>query len=81
MKTIHFCQSVRGALRNWKKQSDVKGIYDTKTGRQSTLKEVKEFLMDELAKGHEVIPIGDPCEGFDYKNGCPGHPKEEQGEK
>jgi hypothetical protein len=29
--------------------------------------------MDELVRGHEVIPCGEPCKGFDYKKGCPGH--------
>jgi hypothetical protein len=29
--------------------------------------------MDELVRGHDVIPMGEPCEGFDYKKGCPGH--------
>ena len=29
--------------------------------------------MDHLAQGHEVIPFGPACEGFDCKTGCPGH--------
>lgn len=38
-----------------------------------TPREVKAAFIDELLKGHELIPFGDPCEGFDYKTGCPGH--------
>jgi hypothetical protein len=38
--------------------------------------EDREFWMNHLAKGHEVIPFGDPCEGFDYTKGCPGHKEE-----
>ena len=30
--------------------------------------------MDELGLGHEVLPTVDDCEGFDYKEGCQGHP-------
>jgi hypothetical protein len=35
--------------------------------------ELRSSLMDELAMGHEVLPLGGACEGFDYKQGCPGH--------
>ena len=74
MKTMHMCQSVRGALRNWK-AADWRGVMtDTETGRTLSPDEVREFLLDQLAQGHEVIPLGPPCEGFDYSgDGCPGH--------
>jgi hypothetical protein len=51
---------------------------DSETGRTLTPDEVKAALLDELAKGHEVIPFNaGPCEGFDFAGkGCPGHPKE-----
>jgi len=35
--------------------------------------EIREAFMDELVQGHECIPFNEPCEGFDYKTGCPGH--------
>lgn len=35
--------------------------------------DVREFLLDCLSEGKEVIPMGTPCEGFDFKKGCPGH--------
>lgn len=68
-KTIHVCLSVRGALR----QKNFAG-FQHDDGRQMTAREAENALFDELAKGHEVIPLTtDPCEGFDYKTGCPGH--------
>jgi len=45
-------------------------------GTTYTANELKAAFLDELAEGHEVLPIGSPCEGFDYKSGCPGHPVE-----
>jgi hypothetical protein len=64
-RSIHLCVSVRGNLcktdaklrREWKGSAGVS----------------RDFWMDQLAMGREVIPFGDPCEGFDYKKGCPGH--------
>jgi hypothetical protein len=43
--------------------------------------EFRNDLMDELAKGHEVLPLGKACEGFDYKTGCPGHDDTTQTER
>ena len=73
-RMMHFAQDVRGALRNWDKRmmkrmaSSI--IVDGK--RLKTADEVREFFMDCLASGKELLPMGD-CEGFDYKTGCPGH--------
>jgi hypothetical protein len=41
--------------------------------RYTSVHEFRNALMDELSQGHEVIPMGDACEGFDYRSGCPGH--------
>lgn len=38
-----------------------------------SVEEFRDALMDELAQGHEVIPMSKECEGFNYKTGCPGH--------
>jgi hypothetical protein len=70
-KTVHMCLSVRGALRN--APGSLRGFAHD-DGRKMSTAEAFESLCDELAKGHEVIPMGDACEGFDYKSGCPGHP-------
>ena len=76
MTRTHLCISVRGVLR-WpdrKLVSDWKGsITDDAGVALTTAREIRDFFMDHLSKGHEVIPFGKPCEGFDYKDGCPGH--------
>lgn len=36
--------------------------------------ELKAAFLDHLSVGHEVLPIG-PCDNFDYKIGCKGHPE------
>ena len=73
MKTIHMCLSVRGAL-SWSK-AEMKRMAPSMivNGKQlKTADEVREALLDELAKGHEVLPLCD-CDNFDYKKGCLGH--------
>ncbi len=71
-RITHMCVSVRGAIRNWR---DWAGSITGDDGKRLMTKhEIQNALMDELAKGHEVIPLGNPCEGFDYSGGgCPGH--------
>lgn len=34
------------------------------------------YLLDQLADGILCIPVGEPCEGFSYQTGCPGHETE-----
>jgi len=73
-RTIHMSLSVRGALKwppakfreatEWITKSD---------GSRFTPAELRDALLDELAQGHEVIPMAENCEGFDFKTGCPGH--------
>jgi hypothetical protein len=73
--TMHTCLSVRGAL-SWDKRQFRNALsWITKPGgeRYRSVDHLRDALFDELAKGHEVIPIGEPCEGFDYKTGCPTH--------
>lgn len=76
-KVVHLCLDVRGALMNWSDR-EMRGVFLHDDGRKMTAREAKNFLMDEIAKGHKVIPCG-PCEGFDYQTGCPGHPTPESG--
>jgi hypothetical protein len=71
-RTIHVCLSVRGALMSWTNR-DFVNLIKHDDGRTMTTDEAKSALMDELAKGHEVLPFGEPCEGFSYRTGCPGH--------
>lgn len=77
----HMCLSVRGALRNWNKLM-LKNMFLHDDGRKCSAEEATDILLDELSKGHDVIPLSaKPCEGFDYKKGCPGHPVEEEKEE
>jgi hypothetical protein len=79
----HFCQSVRGALRNWDRRmmKRMASAFIMDDGRHlQTADEVREFLMDCLAKGWEVLPMGD-CEGFDFKTGCPGHTQPDENQE
>ena len=74
-KFLHMCISVRGML-NWKASETRKWLPFIKKNDGNKYQNVAEFrdaLMDELSKGHEVIPMGPLCEGFDYMTGCPGH--------
>jgi hypothetical protein len=68
----HLCINVRGALLHFR-PSEWQGVVTRDDGTKLTITEIKEWLMDELAKGHRVIPLGKPCEGFSYETGCPGH--------
>jgi hypothetical protein len=72
--TIHMCLSIRGVLswpwRDFKRQ--FKGVFTGDDGRVLTPEQARDYLLDELSKGHKVLPTG-PCEGFNYETGCPGH--------
>ena len=77
-KILHMCISVRGLLKQGKRDFARTARAMTKAdGTTPTPDEARDLLLDELAKGHEVLPLGDPCEGFDFKTGCPGHDAEE----
>ena len=74
-KTFHMCIDVRGML-NWTRREtmrNLKNITKSDGTRYASVAEFRNSLMDELVRGHEVLPIGDLCEGFDFKKGCPGH--------
>ena len=74
-RMIHMCMDVRGALLNWSDR-EMEGVFKHNNGRPMSAYEAKTFLMDEIAKGHKVIPCV-PCDNFDYQTGCGGHPVEE----
>ena len=70
----HVAQSVRGALLNWKKRDWERNLVDG-AGRPVGAYASKQYMLDQLAQGREVIPLThEPCAGFSYKTGCPGHP-------
>lgn len=68
--TYHWCQDVRGALKNWNKGQWEQVAADNNT----TAIRVKEQFRIMDFEGKRVIPISEPCEGFSYETGCPGHP-------
>lgn len=85
-----MCMSVRGGIRmlQAKRRNSPTYMTDDK-GRALSRDEAINALMDELAKGREVIPMsphcGNPCAyescpGFDYSagGGCGGHVTGEQ---
>lgn len=76
-RILHICQSVEGALKFWKTK-EWKHV-----ARENGIspEEAKEIFWGYLREGKRVIPLGEPCVGFDYQTGCPGHEKEETHEK
>lgn len=68
-RLIHCCLDIEGGIRNAK---DLKGCITIDGRTLMTAKEVKEFLMYQLALGRRVLPLGD-CDNFDYQTGCKGH--------
>lgn len=71
-KTLHISQSIRGALKNWSFPDGYEKIITGEDGKYLSPHHAREALMDALAEGKELLPMGD-CEGFDHKTGCPGH--------
>jgi hypothetical protein len=71
---IHCGLSVRGAIHRasaTKKRSYLKGMFKHPSGTRSmTPDEAFELLLDELSKGHEVLPFSDSCKNWDWKHGC-----------
>ena len=52
---------------------ELAGLLRHDDGRRMTADEARDVLLDEIAKGHKVIPCG-TCDNFDYQDGCMGHP-------
>lgn len=74
---FHICQSVQGALKNWKK------IDWNELARENKIPPEKLKVLFRIMdfEGKKVIPIGKACEGFSYETGCPGHLIEEEEKK
>ncbi len=67
---MHMSLDVRGALR-WP-QRRLANMFRRADGSYASAYEAVEFLFDQLAAGHKVLPLGE-CEGFSFETGCPGH--------
>lgn len=69
----HFDLDIRGTLRNLKgRKRNAKSYANHDDGRPMTNAEFEEYLLDQLSKGRQVLPVGD-CDNFDYQTGCRGH--------
>lgn len=70
----HCCMSIDGAIVNAK---DLKGCIMVDNHILNTVKEIRDCLKTQKAKGYEVLPMG-YCSNFDYKTGCKGHETKEE---
>jgi hypothetical protein len=61
--------SIEGAIINAKM---LKGCITVDGQTLETVKEIRDFMKGELAKGRRVLPIG-KCSNFCYQTGCKGH--------
>lgn len=69
-RILHVCLSVRGAL-DWPLSRLKRVVRNQETGEYLSPFQARQWPMDHLAQGHEVVPMCS-CEGFDFKTGCPG---------
>lgn len=70
---MHCCMSIEGAILNAK---TLKGCITVDGYTLQTVKEIRDFMKGELAKGRRVLPMC-KCSNFDYQTGCKGHEKPE----
>ncbi len=74
VKTCHISVNIEGVLR-WS-DHDLIHLFITEDGEHRPAREIREWLKLQIAKGRRVLPFGEPCEGWNYQTGCPGHPHE-----
>lgn len=75
---IHMCMDVQGALNNMKYPDHYFGVFLNDDGSHMHPAKARQYLYDQLAMGHKVIPCS-PCDNFDYSGkGCLGHPVERE---
>lgn len=67
---VHMCLDIRGALR-WP-DNMLRGLVNDEKGRPCTSTQARDYLLDRLAEGKRVLPMG-ACENFDFQEGCLGH--------
>jgi hypothetical protein len=65
--------SIEGSILNAK---TLKGCITVDGYTLNTVKEIRDFMKGELAKGRRVLPLS-KCSNFDYQTGCKGHEKPE----
>lgn len=68
---FHLALDVKALLD--KPKREYRGLFVREDGRVMTPDEAQQYLLEEQAKGHELVPNG-RCDNFDPKTGCMGHP-------
>lgn len=76
MSTTRYCVGI--SMRGLSRYSDNELAACTSwishdDGRPATVEDVRTWIENELAAGHEVYPFG-CCDNWDWKLGCRGHP-------
>lgn len=78
MRTTHMCLSIRGFLNKTGRDfTRACKAFTDDAGKRMTPAQVRNAMYDELAKGHEVLPLGE-CDNFDFIKGCQGHVTKEE---
>mgnify|MGYP001561317038 FL=1 len=72
-RTIHVGIDLKGVLSHWTPREWV-NVVAGPDGRHLTPNEVRDYFLDQLSKGRLRHPFGEPCEGWSWTEGCPGHP-------
>ncbi len=75
-RTFHMCVCIEGVLR-WP-DKDLRNLFTDEHGNKQSGRYVRDFLRLQLHNGKKVLPMGEPCEGFSYEDGCPGHIEKEE---
>jgi hypothetical protein len=70
-RILHVTIDVRGAIGMPARA--LRGMLRRLDGSLATASETREWLLDHLQEGRKRLPIGEPCDGFSYETGCPGH--------
>jgi len=70
-RTIHMTVCIEGVLR-WP-DKDLRNLFRDEHGNKKSGRCVRDWLRLQLHNGKKVLPLGEPCEGFSYETGCPGH--------
>lgn len=73
MHRLHISTSIDGllALRDSELSRILQNVQD-ESGKHPTLTEFKNYLNEEKAKGHRLLP-STGCDNFDPVKGCLGH--------
>jgi len=78
MLTIHCQLDVGGLLTSddAELRKIMPHIKDGDGYQFTDLATLKMALVGLLSKGVKFLPFGEPCDGWDYATGCPGHDEE-----